>query len=258
MSAYLARRQPISLSVKYDPARNSAGSGNHSTPHIKSRLLPLGTRGLISSTSPPPPPPPPPHWCNRSSNSQAQTSSTSLVPYDGVPASLPIPISKDLQRDLPEHSSNAKKASAKLFKQFSFRRIPSHVTLGDNPRLYSRSGDPIHLPRLRPAFQPRSPRLLVVGDGEAETGPLPEAGIRTNSSIPARARCSAILHLHGYRSPPHHSWPPECDDSQALHRDGYKPRTSSKQRPENSAQMATRWDIVHSPKFTPFKKAPRQ
>jgi xylulose-5-phosphate/fructose-6-phosphate phosphoketolase len=91
----------------------------------------------------------------------------------------------------------------RLFKQFSFPGgIPSHVAPGD-ARLDPRG----RRARLRAAArlrrrvrQSRSDRRCVVGDGEAETGPLATSWHSNKFLNPARdGAVLPILHLNGYK-----------------------------------------------------------
>ena len=91
----------------------------------------------------------------------------------------------------------------RLFKQFSFPGgIPSHAA-PETPGSINEGGELGY--SLAHAYGAAfdNPDLIVacvVGDGEAETGPLATAGTRTSSSIPSRdGAVLPILHLNGYK-----------------------------------------------------------
>ena len=91
----------------------------------------------------------------------------------------------------------------RLFKQFSFPGgIPSHVapeTPGLDPR--GRRARLLAVPRLRRGVrQPRPVVAAVVGDGEAETGPLATSWHSNKFIDPRRdGAVLPILHLNGYK-----------------------------------------------------------
>ena len=97
-----------------------------------------------------------------------------------------------LQRGLPEHRPR-RDGHGRLFRQFSFPGgIPSHVA-PETPGSIHEGGELGY--SLAHAYGAAfdNPDLLVacvVGDGEAETGPLAAAGTPTSSwTRPATARC---------------------------------------------------------------------
>ncbi len=91
----------------------------------------------------------------------------------------------------------------RLFRQFSFPGgIPSHVA-PETPGSIHEGGELGYalVPRVRRRVrQPRPRRVRVVGDGEAETGPLATSWHSNKFLDPARdGAVLPILHLNGYK-----------------------------------------------------------
>ena len=102
---------------------------------------------------------------------------------------------------LPARSARTRRIR-RLFRQFSFPGIPSHVA-PETPGSINEGGE-LGYSLLHAYGAVRTPRifsaLCVVGDGEAETGPLAASWHSNKFVNPARdGAVLPVLHLNGYK-----------------------------------------------------------
>ena len=139
----------------------------------------------------------------------------------------------------------------KLFKQFSFPGgIPSHVA-PETPGRFMKAGSwviPWRTPMARRSIIPDLLVCCVVGDGEAETGPLATSWHSNKFLNPARdGAVLPILHLNGYKiaNPTVLGAPGRRELKQLFSGYGYKPYFVEGHEPETMHQlMAATLDAV--------------
>ena len=141
----------------------------------------------------------------RDPRSATSTRSTSSGPGHGGPGLVANAYLEGTYSEVYPHDRPGRgRACARLFRQFSFPGgIPSHVA-PETPGLDPRG----RRARLRARRTPTAPRsttptcssACVVGDGEAETGPLAASWHSNKFLDPARdGAVLPILHLNGYK-----------------------------------------------------------